>query len=179
MIVAPLAPAAVAGAPGLTVPQARHDAPPVGRAAPGEHVPTLQSEQVREAGLVDTPSLQGDPGLLQHVGIITAIYALTRVWGHVVALLAAVVAGLLVLTPIGLSALAWHGALALALWALVFALRARTLDAPARAWAVGAAVGVLKVEGAGHGIDGKHTPSKEEISRAVVEFALKQLAAER
>jgi len=87
----------------------------------------------------DALEVQRTFGLLQHVGIITALYALTRVWGHFVALLSAVVAGLMVLTPIGLSALAWHGALALALWALVIALRARSLDGRAQCWAIATA----------------------------------------
>ncbi len=64
-------------------------------------------------------------GLLQNLGIIFAIYALTRTWGRLAAIGAGVIASLLIMTPIGLSALAWHGALALAMWALVFALRAR------------------------------------------------------
>lgn len=63
-------------------------------------------------------------GLLQHLGIIVGIYALTRVWGHAVATISAVTVTLLVLTPIGLSALAWEGAVALAIWSVVFALRA-------------------------------------------------------
>jgi hypothetical protein len=75
-------------------------------------------------------------GLLQHLGIIFAMYALTRAWGHLVGLFGALVATFLVLTPIGLSALAWHGAVALGLWAVVFAVRARHLDGTAQrnAW---------------------------------------------
>jgi hypothetical protein len=64
-------------------------------------------------------------GLLQNLAIVFAIYALTRTWGRVTAVGAGVIASLLIMTPIGLSALAWHGALALAMWAIVFALRAR------------------------------------------------------
>ena len=63
-------------------------------------------------------------GLLQHLGIIFGIYALCRVWGHLLATIAAVTATLLVLTPIGLSALAWEGAVALAVWSVVFGVRA-------------------------------------------------------
>lgn len=75
-------------------------------------------------------------GLLQHVGIIAAIYTLTRVWGRAAALVAGLVAMFLILTPIGLSALAWHGGIALSLWAIVFAVRARTATAPTadRSW---------------------------------------------
>ncbi len=64
-------------------------------------------------------------GLLQNLGIVFAVYALTRTWGRVTAVGAGVIAALLIMTPIGLSALAWHGAVAMAMWALVFALRAR------------------------------------------------------
>ncbi len=63
-------------------------------------------------------------GLLQHLGIVFAIYALARVAGHVAAAGAAIVTTLLIVTPIGLAALAWHGGLALGLWAVVFGLRA-------------------------------------------------------
>ena len=72
-------------------------------------------------------------GLLQHLGIIFAIYALARVAGHVAAAGAAMVATFLIITPIGLSALAWHGGLALGLWAMVFAVRGRS-TADAGAW---------------------------------------------
>ena len=63
-------------------------------------------------------------GLLQHIGIITAVYALTRAWGHRIAVISAMGVTLLVLTPIGLSALAWEGAIALGLWSVVFGARA-------------------------------------------------------
>lgn len=66
-------------------------------------------------------------GLVQHLGIIFAIYALTRAWGHLVAVASALVAMFLILTPIGLSALAWHGAVALGLWAVVVGLHATSL----------------------------------------------------
>ena len=79
-------------------------------------------------------------GLLQHLGIIFAIYALTRAWGRVSAVGAACITALLILTPIGLSALAWHGAVALALWAIVFAVRA-TRTGRTRNWVVGRAAG--------------------------------------
>ena len=63
-------------------------------------------------------------GLLQHLGIIFGIYALTRAWGHLIATISAITVTLLVLTPIGLSALAWEGAVALAIWSVVFGVRA-------------------------------------------------------
>jgi hypothetical protein len=73
----------------------------------------------------DTLESQRTFGLLQHLGVVFGIYALCRVAGHVAAAGAAIVATFLIITPIGLSALAWHGALALGLWATVFGVRAR------------------------------------------------------
>ena len=67
-------------------------------------------------------------GLLQHLGIILGVYALARAWGHRLAVVAAVAVTLLVLTPIGLSALAWEGAVALGTWSVVFAVRAHHVD---------------------------------------------------
>ena len=52
------------------------------------------------------------------------MYALTEGWGRVAAIGAAWITAVLIMTPIGLSALAWHGALALGLWSIVFAVRA-------------------------------------------------------
>jgi len=76
-------------------------------------------------------------GLLQHLGIVFGIYALCRVAGHVAAAGAAIVATFLIVTPIGLSALAWHGALALGLWSTVFALRARATGSVGLWWVAG------------------------------------------
>ena len=73
----------------------------------------------------DTLESQRTFGLLQHLGVVFGIYTLCRVAGHVAAAGAAIVATFLIITPIGLSALAWHGALALGLWATVFGVRAR------------------------------------------------------
>ncbi|MEM8748250.1 MAG: hypothetical protein AAGF91_16225 [Actinomycetota bacterium] len=67
-------------------------------------------------------------GLAQNLAIIAALYVLCRAWGRIAAVGAGVVASLLVMTPIGLAALAWHGAIALGLWSVVFAVRARNLD---------------------------------------------------
>lgn len=73
-------------------------------------------------------------GLLQHLGIIIAVYALARVAGHLAATGAALVATVLIMTPIGLSALAWHGGVALGLWAIVFAIRGRQGEQRYRDW---------------------------------------------
>jgi hypothetical protein len=73
-------------------------------------------------------------GLLQHLGIILAVYTISRVAGHLAATGAALVAAVLIMTPIGLSALAWHGGVALGLWAVVFAIRGRQGDERFRDW---------------------------------------------
>ena len=61
----------------------------------------------------DTLESQRVFGLLQHLGIIFALFALARAWGRRTAVVSAVTVTLLVLTPIGLSALAWEGVVAL------------------------------------------------------------------
>lgn len=63
-------------------------------------------------------------GYLQHLGVAFGAYALLRPWGPVVAAGGGVTAALIVLTPSGLSALAWVGGVALALWALAAAVAA-------------------------------------------------------
>jgi hypothetical protein len=81
-------------------------------------------------------------GLVQNLAIVFALYALTRPWGRTTAVGAGVVAALLTMTPIGLAALAWHGAVALALWSAVFAIRARSIGS-VRSWAVAGLLGGL------------------------------------
>jgi hypothetical protein len=63
-------------------------------------------------------------GLLQHLGIVFALYTIARAWGRRTAVITAVTVTMLVLTPIGLSALAWEGGIALGLWSTVFGIRA-------------------------------------------------------
>jgi len=81
-------------------------------------------------------------GLLQHLAVIFGIYALCRVAGHAAAAGAAIVATFLIITPIGLSALAWHGALGLGLWATVFAVRARHTGSLGAVWVAGGLAGL-------------------------------------
>lgn len=80
----------------------------------------------------DTLESQRVFGLLQHLGIIFALYALARAWGRRTAVISAVTVTMLVLTPIGLSALAWEGAIALGLWSVVFGIRALHTDGRTR-----------------------------------------------
>ena len=86
---------------------------------------SLNSLSVWYAVFGDSLESQRTFGLLQHLGIIFGIYALTRIHGHLVAVGAAMVATFLIITPIGLSALAWHGGVAFGLWSVVFAIRGR------------------------------------------------------
>ncbi len=81
-------------------------------------------------------------GLLQHLGIIFGIYAIARAYGYLQAVGAAIVATFLILTPIGLTALAWHGGVALALWSLVFAIRGRALGTSSSWWVAGGLAGL-------------------------------------
>jgi hypothetical protein len=67
-------------------------------------------------------------GLLQHLGILFALFALARAWGRIAATAVAGLAVFYVLTPIALTALAWNGGVALTLWSAVFVVRAVHLD---------------------------------------------------
>ena len=60
-------------------------------------------------------------GLAQELAIVAAIFWTTRRWGAVLATTSALIAVVLVLTPTGLTALAWDGGVALGLWAVVLA----------------------------------------------------------
>jgi hypothetical protein len=71
-------------------------------------------------------------GLVQHIGIVFALYTIARAWGRRTAVITAVTVTMLVLTPIGLSALAWEGGIALGLWSTVFGIRALHTSATAR-----------------------------------------------
>lgn len=64
-------------------------------------------------------------GLLQIGGIIFGVMALARPWGRRAATMSGLVAVLLCTTAIGLTALAWNGAIALGLGSLWLGLRAR------------------------------------------------------
>ena len=61
-------------------------------------------------------------GLLFNLAIIAALMVIARPWGRTATALAGVMGAIVVLTPIGLTALAWHGAVAFALWSLVVML---------------------------------------------------------
>ena len=64
-------------------------------------------------------------GLVQIVGIIVGVFVLAWPWGRKVALASAVVTAFVIIPPIGLTALAWDGGVALGLFGLAAALGAR------------------------------------------------------
>lgn len=57
-------------------------------------------------------------GLLQHIGVAFGVRSLLRPWGPWVSCGGGAIAAVIILTPSGLTALAWVGGLALAIWAL-------------------------------------------------------------
>ncbi len=64
-------------------------------------------------------------GLAQQVGLVLGVFALAKLWGRTVALCCGAVALLIILPPIGLTALAWVGAVAFGLWSVHLGLRSR------------------------------------------------------
>lgn len=72
-------------------------------------------------------------GLLQHLLVVAGLYVLARPWGRRLATSVALVSTLFVLTPIGLQALAWSGAVGLGVWSVVFARHAH--ESPNARWA--------------------------------------------
>jgi hypothetical protein len=72
-------------------------------------------------------------GLVQHLGIIFGLFRLALPWGRRVATVCGVLGVLLVVTPIGLTALAWNGGVALGLLGITVALAgAQRLEAGER-----------------------------------------------
>ena len=63
-------------------------------------------------------------GLLQHLATIGALMVVARHWGRRLMVVVGCLAALLTLTPVGLTALAWDGGVALGLWALLVGYRA-------------------------------------------------------
>ena len=62
--------------------------------------------------------------LVQQVGVFAGVFALSRRWGRTAATLCGAISLVIIMPPIGLTALAWVGAVAFGLWGLVFGLRA-------------------------------------------------------
>lgn len=68
-------------------------------------------------------------GYVQHLGVALGVYRLLRPWGPWVSAGGACLAVTLVITPSGLSAMAWVGGVAVGLWALNAAVDAEEADA--------------------------------------------------
>lgn len=62
-------------------------------------------------------------GLVQHLAFVLGVFAIARRWGRVVGLVCALTSLLIVVPPAGLTALAWNGGLAFAVWSIWFASR--------------------------------------------------------
>lgn len=63
-------------------------------------------------------------GLAQHAAVAFGLFAALRPWGRRVATSAAVISVVILISPLGLSAMAWNGALALGVVALAVGIRA-------------------------------------------------------
>ena len=74
-----------------------------------------------------TLAVERTVGLLQHVAVIVGVLVLAWPFGRRVATVCSVLAVLITVTPIGLTALAWNGGVALALCGLVAGLHGRRL----------------------------------------------------
>jgi len=59
---------------------------------------------------------------MQLAGIVFGVYLVTRRWGRLLGLVSAVISLVIIVPPLGLTALAWNGAVALGLLAIVAAL---------------------------------------------------------
>ena len=63
-------------------------------------------------------------GLLQHLLIVVGLMVLCRPWGKKLSTLVGLFSLIFVFTPIGLQALAWSGGVGIALWSVIFTIRA-------------------------------------------------------
>ena len=66
-------------------------------------------------------------GLAQQLALVVGVYTITRPWGRRVAVGGAAITAVIILPPAGLTAMAWVGGAAFGLWAMIAALRGRTL----------------------------------------------------
>ena len=64
-------------------------------------------------------------GYAQQIALVLAVFSVARPWGRWVATAGAAVAAVIIVPPIGLTALAWVGAVALGLWSMVAVTRRR------------------------------------------------------
>ena len=82
-------------------------------------------------------------GLLQQMTIVFGIFGLARYWGRIVAVLGALASAVVIIPAIGLTALAWVGAVGLALLGLLAGLEARRATDDRRAGRLAVLGGVL------------------------------------
>jgi len=82
-------------------------------------------------------------GLLQHALVAYGLFAVLRPWGRRVATAGAVVSVVVLIGPLGLSAMAWNGALALGVWGVAVGGWALRSDDDRRARRLAAASGLL------------------------------------
>ena len=66
-------------------------------------------------------------GYAQQVGLVAAVFTAARPWGRWLAAAGAAIAAIIIVPPIGLTALAWVGAVGLGLWAMVAVTRDRVV----------------------------------------------------
>lgn len=64
-------------------------------------------------------------GFLQQVALVAAVFVLSRPWGRWVAAAGAMTSAVIVVPPIGLTALPWVGGVGLALWSVIASLAGR------------------------------------------------------
>src|SRR5205814_4221893 len=66
-------------------------------------------------------------GHAQQVALVAAVFTSARPWGRWLAAAGAAIAAIIIVPPIGLTALAWVGGVALGLWAMVAVTRDRVV----------------------------------------------------
>jgi hypothetical protein len=81
--------------------------------------------------------------LLQQVSVVLGVFGIARYWGRTVAVFGGLITLVIIVPPIGLTALAWVGAVAFAVLGLLVGLEARRADPGRRARALALASGVL------------------------------------
>jgi hypothetical protein len=82
-------------------------------------------------------------GLLQQMAIVFGIFGLARYWGRIVAVLGALASAVIIIPAIGLTALAWVGAVGLGLLGLLAGVEARRASGDRRARRLALLGGVL------------------------------------
>ena len=82
-------------------------------------------------------------GLLQHMAIVFGVFGIARYWGRIIAVLGALASAVIIIPAIGLTALAWVGAVGFGLLGLLAGLEARRATDDRRAGRLAIVAGVL------------------------------------